>query len=197
MHQMRRVLGRVQIRGDRAMSGSGAVRTIRDVLAAGGARPASGAAGAAADERDVQRVLDRHGRLASQIIAILQDLQALRQYLPEEDLRLISRELDVPLTRLFAIATFYKAFRLVPRGRHEISLCLGTACHVRGATRVQDAIERELKVSAGGTTADMRFSFETVRCLGCCGQAPVMMVDGDLVSRLDHLTVGKALEKYK
>ncbi len=179
------------------MSGSGAVRTIRDVLSAGGARAASGAAGAAAGERDVQRILDRHGRLASQIIAILQDLQALRQYLPERDLRLISRELDVPLTRLFAIATFYKAFRLVPRGRHEISLCLGTACHVRGAKRVQDAIERELKVGAGGTTADMRFSFETVRCLGCCGQAPVMMVDGDLVSRLDHLTVGKALEKYK
>ena len=91
----------------------------------------------------------------------------------------------------------YKAFRLEPRGRHEISLCLGTACHVRGAKRVQDAIERELEISAGGTTADRRFSFETVRCLGCCGQAPVMTVDGDLVSRLDHLTVGKALEKYK
>jgi NADH:ubiquinone oxidoreductase subunit E len=103
----------------------------------------------------------------------------------------------VPLTRLYAIATFYKAFRLAPRGRHEISLCTGTACHVRGAMRVKDAIEREIGIAAGGTTADMRYSFETVRCLGCCGQAPVMMVDGELVSRLDHLVVGAALEKYK
>jgi NADH-quinone oxidoreductase subunit E len=179
------------------MSGTTSTRTIREALfpgRPGGAMPASGGI---SGERDVQRILERHGRMASQIIAILQDLQALRQYLPAEDLRLVSRELDVPLTRLYAIATFYKAFRLVPRGRHEISLCTGTACHVRGAMRVKDAIERGIGIAAGGTTSDMRFSFETVRCLGCCGQAPVMMVDGELASRLDHLTVGKALEKYK
>ena len=179
------------------MSDAGSARTIRDVLFPGRAGAAAPASGGVSGERAVQRILERHGRMASQIIAVLQDLQALRQYLPEADLRLISRELDVPLTRLYAIATFYKAFRLVPRGRHEISLCTGTACHVRGAMRVKDAIEREIKIAAGGTTSDMRFSFETVRCLGCCGQAPVMMVDGALVSRLDHLTVGTALEKYK
>lgn len=179
------------------MSDAGSARTIRDVLLPGRAGAAASASGGASGERAVQGILERHGRMASQIIAILQDVQALRQYLPEADLRLISRELDVPLTRLYAIATFYKAFRLVPRGRHEISLCTGTACHVRGAMRVKDAIEREIGIAAGGTTADMRYSFETVRCLGCCGQAPVMMVDGALVSRLDHLTVGTALEKYK
>jgi len=149
------------------------------------------------DERAVQRILEKHGRKAAQIIAILQDLQAIHRYVSEPNLRLISRELGIPLTRLYAIATFYKAFRLAPRGRHEISLCMGTACHVRGAIRVKDAIERTLAVKVGGTTADMRFSFETVRCLGCCGQAPVMMVEEELVSRLDHLTVGKALEKYR
>ena len=179
------------------MSDAGSARTIRDVLLPGRAGAAASASGGASGERAVQGILERHGRMASQIIAILQDVQALRQYLPEADLRLISRELDVPLTRLYAIATFYKAFRLAPRGRHEISLCTGTACHVRGAMRVKDAIEREIKIAAGGTTSDMRFSFETVRCLGCCGQAPVMMVDGELVSRLDHLTVGTSLEKYK
>jgi len=179
------------------MSDAGSARTIRDVLLPGRAGAAASASGGASGERAVQGILERHGRMASQIIAILQDVQALRQYLSEADLRLISRELDVPLTRLYAIATFYKAFRLAPRGRHEISLCTGTACHVRGAMRVKDAIEREIKIAAGGTTSDMRFSFETVRCLGCCGQAPVMMVDGALVSRLDHLTVGTALEKYK
>ncbi|MCX5754400.1 MAG: NAD(P)H-dependent oxidoreductase subunit E [Candidatus Krumholzibacteria bacterium] len=179
------------------MSGTGSTRTIREALFPGRPGGAVTSSGGVSDERAVQRILERHGRMASQIIAILQDLQALCQYLPEAELRFISREIDVPLTRLYAIATFYKAFRLVPRGRHEISLCTGTACHVRGAMRVKDAIERELKVAAGGTTPDMRFSFETVRCLGCCGQAPVMMVDGELVSRLDHLTIGKALEKYK
>ncbi len=179
------------------MSDADSARTMRNVLFPGRAGAAGPAAGGVAGERDVQRILERHMRLASQIIAILQDVQALRQYLPEADLRLISRELEVPLARLYAIATFYKAFRLVPRGRHEISLCTGTACHVRGAMRVKDAIERGIGIAAGGTTSDMRFSFETVRCLGCCGQAPVMMVDGELASRLDHLTVGKALEKYK
>jgi NADH-quinone oxidoreductase subunit E len=187
----------MQIRGDSEMSEAGSKRSIHDILLTGRAGGAPPAPGEAAGERAVDRILERHGRMASQIIAILQDLQALRRYLPADDLRLISRELDIPLTRLYAIATFYKAFRLAPRGRHEISLCTGTACHVRGAMRVKDAIERELGVEAGGTTADMRFSFETVRCLGCCGQAPVMMVDGDLVSKLDHLTVAKTLEKYK
>lgn len=151
----------------------------------------------AAEPEKLRRILERHGNRASQIIAILQDLQAAYQYLPEPELRFISRELDIPLTRLYAIATFYKAFRLAPRGRHEISLCMGTACHVRGAERVKDAIERTLGIKAGGTTADRRYSFETVRCLGCCGQAPVMTVDEELLSRLDHLTVGTALEKYK
>ncbi len=179
------------------MSDADSARTMRNVLFPGRAGAPASASEGASGEGAVLRILERHGRMASQIIAILQDLQALRQYLPEADLRLVSRELEVPLTRLYAIATFYKAFRLVPRGRHEISLCTGTACHVRGAMRVKDAIERGIKIAAGGTTADMRFSFETVRCLGCCGQAPVMMVDGELVSRLDHLTVGKALEKYK
>jgi len=145
----------------------------------------------------VAEILDKHRRRASQIIAILQDVQGLFKYLPESELRFVSRELDIPLTRLYSIATFYKAFRLKPRGRHEIALCMGTACHVRGAVRVMDAIIRELKVQPGGTTGDMRFSFETVRCLGCCGQAPVMTVDEELVSRLDHLSVGKALEKYR
>jgi len=171
------------------------IRAMRERLLAG----RGGGAGTARPQGAsvVRKILEKHGRRAAQIIAILQDLQAVYHYLPEPDLRLISRELDVPLTRLYAIATFYKAFRLVPRGRHEVSLCMGTACHVRGAMRVKDAIERELGIKAGGTTDDMRVSFETVRCLGCCGQAPVMMVDEALVTKLDHLAVGTTLEKYR
>jgi NADH-quinone oxidoreductase subunit E len=170
---------------------------MRELLMAGRRSAAAVRPKAAVDMPAVQKILERHGGRSSQIIAMLQDLQALYRYLPEPELRFISRELDVPLTRLYAIATFYKAFRLAPRGRHEISLCMGTACHVRGAVRVKDAIERELRVEVGGTTKDNRFTFETVRCLGCCGQAPVMTVDGELVSRVDHLAIGKALEKYR
>jgi NADH-quinone oxidoreductase subunit E len=180
----------------RVMNRVDSINAIRRLLYA-----ERGAVGAgtprAADERTLEDILERHGRAASQIIGILQDVQSVFHYLPEPQLRRISRELDIPLTRLYAIATFYKAFRLVPRGRHELSLCMGTACHVRGAMRVKDAIERGLGIKAGGTTDDMRFSFETVRCLGCCGQAPVMVVDEELVTKLDHLTVGKALEKYR
>lgn len=179
------------------MSKMESIDKMKEILLAGGEDTDAARTKGAPDAQAVQEILERHGHKASQIIAILQDLQAVRHYLSGPELRIISRELDVPLTRIYAIATFYKAFRLTPRGRHEISLCMGTACHVRGAMRVKDAIERELGVKAGGTTRDGRFTFETVRCLGCCGQAPVMMVDEELSSRLDHLSVGKALEKYK
>jgi NADH-quinone oxidoreductase subunit E len=172
------------------------IRKIRETLFAERAAEAGRPADPSRRAR-VAEILDKHRRRPSQIIAILQDVQGLFRYLPESELRFVSRELGIPLTRLYSIATFYKAFRLKPRGRHEIALCMGTACHVRGAVRVMDAIVRELKVAPGGTTADMRFSFETVRCLGCCGQAPVMTVDDELVSRLDHLTVAKTLEKYR
>jgi NADH-quinone oxidoreductase subunit E len=186
----------MQIWGDIEMKTNEPTGRIREALLArrGGAQAELKGA---FDERAVTEILERHGNRASQIIAILQDVQALYHYLSERALRFISRELDIPLTRLYAIATFYKAFRLVPRGRHEIALCMGTACHVRGAARVKDAIERRLGITVGRTTGDMRFSFETVRCLGCCGQAPVMTVDDEIVSRLDHLTVGSTLEKYK
>jgi NADH-quinone oxidoreductase subunit E len=177
------------------MSTNRSTRTIAETLRGG--RVSAGAAASGFDEGVLRGILDRHGNRAAQIIGILQDVQGVWHYLSEPALRFVSRELDIPLTRLYAIATFYKAFRLVPRGRHEIALCMGTACHVRGGARVKDAIERKLGIAAGETTRDMRYTFETVRCLGCCGQAPVMTVDGELVSRLDHLTVGAELEKHK
>lgn len=173
------------------------IARMKSILAAERGARAGVPPKAAPDAAAVEAILARHGRTATQIIAILQDLQAAHRYLPEPELRYLSRELDIPMTRLYAIATFYKAFRLEPRGRHEICLCMGTACHVRGAERVKDAIERTIGVPVNGTTKDLRFSFETVRCLGCCGQAPVMTVDEHLHSKLDHLTVGGVLEGYK
>ncbi len=178
------------------MSGSESIRAIERALAARRGPSTAVPSPAAPEASAIEEVLERHGRASVQIIAILQDLQEKRRYLGEADLRYIARELDVPMTRLYAIATFYKAFRLEPRGRHEVCLCMGTACHVRGGERVKDAIERTLGIAEGGTTADGRFSFETVRCLGCCGQAPVMTIDGNIHGKLDHLTVDKALESY-
>lgn len=145
----------------------------------------------------VGAILDRYDRLAARVIDVLQDIQAEFGYLPQDELRFVADELAIPLSRVYGIATFYKTFSLTPRGRHEIRLCMGTACHVRGAVHVKDAIERELGIEEGGTTDDFAFSFETVRCLGCCGQAPVMMLDEDLLSKLKTTGIGKLLERYR
>ena len=165
------------------------IEKVRERLELGG--------GARGESAAVREIVSKHGGKSWRVIAMLQDVQARFGYLPEDELRAVSKALDMPLTRVYGIATFYKAFRLAPRGRHEICLCTGTACHVRGAERVKDAIERELGVEVGGTTADSRFSFEEVRCLGCCGQAPVMTVDEELITKLDPLSIGKALERFE
>ena len=147
--------------------------------------------------RVMQDILERHGRNPARIIGILQDIQAVFSYLPERELRFVSEELGIPLTRLYGVATFYKSFNLTPRGRHQIKLCGGTACHVRGAELIKGALERELDVEEGGTTGDERFSFEVVRCIGCCGQAPAMMVDEDIHGKLKSVTIRRVLERYR
>jgi NADH-quinone oxidoreductase subunit E len=144
----------------------------------------------------VREIVDRYEGNPSRVIAMMQDLQEAFGYLPEGDLRLLAEALGLPLNRIFHIATFYKAFRLMPRGRHEIKLCTGTACHVRGVEAVRDAITRELGIREGETTADLRFSFETVHCLGCCGLAPVMMIDNDIHGKVGY-SVKEILEKYR
>ncbi len=149
------------------------------------------------DRSKVYRIIEDCGARPSGIIAMLQALQATRGYLPEPDLRVISEELGVPLTRIYGLATFYGAFRLQPQGRHQIRLCTGTACHVRGAEQIKDSILRELDIEEGQTTADRRFSFETVRCIGCCSLAPVMTIDDDVHGRLAPSGVAEILEKYE
>lgn len=156
-----------------------------------------GGPGEGGGSEEVRRIIERHRRIQSRLIAILQDVQGVFGYLPRGELRFVSEELSVPLSRLYGIATFYKAFKLIPRGRHEIRLCAGTACHVRGTEKIKDAIERELGIEAGETTGDLRFSFDTVRCLGCCGLAPVMTVDEDVHGRLTSASIKKILENYE
>jgi NADH:ubiquinone oxidoreductase subunit E len=150
------------------------------------------------DMEKVEPLLEQYEDQRLNLIPILQDVQETYRYLPELVLRRISRKLRVPLTEVYQVATFYRCFSLVPRGKHVIQVCLGTACHVRGAPRVLDRILRDLKLPHAGTTEDLQFTVETVRCIGCCGLAPVARVDNS--NTHPHLTqakVGGLLKKYQ
>ena len=128
---------------------------------------------------------------------MLQDIQKEKGYLPEEDLTFVASEVKVPLSRLFSLATFYKAFSLVPRGRHLVNVCLGTACHVRGGAKLLDKLERDLDIKPGETTGDKRYSLEAVRCVGCCGLAPVVVIDENFHGKLNQKSLEKVLKLYE
>lgn len=125
---------------------------------------------------------------SDQLIEVLQDIQAEFQYLPEEGLRMVSKVLDVPPIEVFRVANFYKAFSLTPRGRHLLTVCMGTACHVRRAPRLLDTAKGDLDISPGETTGDGAFTLERVNCLGCCALGPVVVLDGVYY---DHTTSAK------
>jgi len=145
----------------------------------------------------IDAVIARHGYRASNLIGILQDTQNELRYLPEDALRFIARRLDVPLSRVYGVATFYKSLSLKPRGRHTVCVCLGTACHVKGGVNLLEKLERELHIKAGETTYDERFSLETVRCVGCCGLAPVFVVGEDFHGKVTQDKVPRLLEQYE
>ena len=126
----------------------------------------------------VCEVLDRHGRSPARLIPILQAVQEEYRYLPEEVLNYIATALDVPPARVFGVATFYAHFTLVPKGKHVVRVCDGTACHVKGAIPILEGVRKSMKLGAKQkTTEDMMFTVETVACLGACGLAPVMVVN--------------------
>jgi NADH:ubiquinone oxidoreductase subunit E len=122
-----------------------------------------------------------------QLIEVLQEMQVQFHYLPENGLRIVAERLGLPLIQVFQVATFYKAFSLTPRGRHLLTICMGTACHVRGAPKLLDTVAGHLNISPGETTPDRAFTLERVNCLGCCALGPVAVLDG--VYR-DHITPG-------
>jgi len=145
----------------------------------------------------VEEVLKRHEKDEGPLIPVLQEVQALYRYLPEEALALIGRRLNIPLSRIYGVVTFYAQFYLTPRGKHVIKSCQGTACHVRGGQGALDALERELKVKPGETTEDLNFTLETVACLGTCFLAPVVMVDDDYYGKLTPKRAVDSLKKYR
>ena len=149
------------------------------------------------DSRTLQEILARHETERAAVISVLQDINAHYRYLPENVLRHTATALDIPLSRVYSIATFYNAFSLTPRGKHVVRVCMGTACHVKGGHNILQALERMLKTERGGTTEDRNFSLEEVRCLGCCGLAPVITVNEDLYGSVTQAKLPKILERYQ
>ena len=132
-----------------------------------------------AADKEVDEIVAKYQADKSALIQVLIEVQRQKRWLSRETLRQVSERLGVSLTQIYHIATFYKAFSLTPRGRHSVTVCLGTACQVRGAPRLMDNITQTLKIEAGETSHDEQFSLDTARCLGCCAIGPVMVVDGE------------------
>ena len=147
-------------------------------------------------EEKVGPILDNYHYDKGTLISILQDIQAEYNYLPREALMQVSQGLEVPLSQVYSVATFFKAFSLTPRGRHLLNVCLGTACHVRGAVRVLEDIERELGIKPGKTTEDLRFTLETVNCVGACALGPIVIIDGEYSGQMKTGKVKPLLENY-
>jgi NADH-quinone oxidoreductase subunit E len=149
------------------------------------------------DLKKVDEIIDKYNAEKSWLIGIFQDIQQEWRYLPREAMMRVAERLGIPITQAYMVATFYKSFSLVPRGEHEIHVCLGTACHLRGGQRLIENFERTLDVKAGGTTADMKFTLETVNCLGACALAPLVRVDQKNYGKMTGDKIPKIIKEYR
>ncbi len=147
--------------------------------------------------QNIDKIIDKWNTDPDYVIEMMQDIQDELRHIPREALEQITKRTKVPLARLYHIATFYKSFSLIPRGEYEIQVCVGTACHVKGAPLIVDTFSRELKIKSGETTADGLFTLEGVRCLGCCSLAPVVMIGDDLYSNVKTVDVPELILKYR
>ncbi len=145
----------------------------------------------------VEQIIKKWNNDPDFVIEMMQDIQDEFRYIPRETLEEVTLQTKVPLARLYHIATFYKSFSLYPRGKYEIQVCIGTACHVKGAPLILDSFTRELEIQIGETTSDGLFSLEGVRCLGCCSLAPVITIGDNLYGGVKVADVPKLLAKYK
>ncbi len=149
-------------------------------------------------EEIIDKIIESHPKDQSSLIGVMLDTQNHYCYLPKEAMVYISKSMNIPVSTIYNLATFYKAFSLKPKGKHPIYVCTGTACHVQGATKLLEKFERELKIKSGGEpTEDKNFSLESVRCLGCCGLAPVVTIGKDLHGKLPPTKIPNLIKKYK
>lgn len=145
--------------------------------------------------QDIDSILEKYPRHPQHLISLLQDVQAEFSYISPEHLTLICDHTGVPLTQAWSVVTFYKSFSLEPLGEHEIKVCLGTTCHLKGGERLVEACERDLGVARGRTTEDLKFTLSTVNCLGSCAMAPVVLVDRHYLGGANILSLKKVLVK--
>ena len=145
----------------------------------------------------VAAIIKKYEGDKGQLVSMLQDVQTEYHYLPKEALDEVISLLGVPASQVYSVATFFKAFSLTPRGRHLIKVCLGTACHVRGAAKVVEKMELDLAVRRTETTPDMRYTLETVNCVGCCALGPMVMIDEKYHGQISSDKVSPLLAKYE
>jgi len=148
------------------------------------------------DAKRIDQLIDEHRAAPDLLIQILLAVQSEYHWLPMAALERIGERLQVPLSRILHIATFYKAFSLVPKGRHRVHICMGTACHVRGASRILDTVQDLTGVGAGETDLELKYSLETVNCVGCCALGPVIDVNGKIHGNVSTRNTADILEQY-
>jgi len=146
---------------------------------------------------DVQVILAEQRNGASSLLSVLEEVQDRYRYLPRDVLILISERLEIPLSQVYSVATFYNAFSLKPQGRHKFQVCTGTACHVRGAMQVLDRLETQLGIGAGETSPDLEYTLETVNCVGACALGPVVVADGSYARHMTASKVDRLLKQLK
>ena len=149
------------------------------------------------DVAKVHEIVQRHGARKEHVIAVLLECQEEYRYLPRQVLEEVASGIDVPLTSILRVATFFRAFSLRPIGRHHVHVCMGTACNIQGGPRLVEALERELKIKRGDTTPDLEFSLDTVNCVGCCGLAPVVTVGQDVHGKMRQSAVPRLIKQYR
>ena len=149
------------------------------------------------DPKEIDLILENYPETKGNLISILHELQSLFNYLPEEALRYLSEKTKIPLTQLYGMATFYHFFSLTPKGRYQVNVCLGTACHVKGSPRILSEVKKKLGLDEGETSEDMNFTLGIVRCVGACSLAPVMIINKHTLGNVNQNQVQEILKKYK
>ena len=145
----------------------------------------------------LSEILKKYGKDKSQLVSILQDIQSMYNYLPREALEKLSKKMDIPQSQIYSMATFFRAFSLIKRGKHIVNVCLGTACHVRGAELIVESLERQMGISRGQTTPDLNFTLESVNCMGCCATGPVVKIGEEYFGHMTNDKVEPMLKKFR
>lgn len=149
------------------------------------------------DDAKLNAILTKHERDPAALLAILMDIQAEENYLPKETLKQVATKLEVPFAKIYSLATFFSAFSLEPRGKHICTVCMGTACHVRGAPKLVEQVERQFELRDGETTEDMFLTLETVNCVGACALGPLVILDGEYHGNIKSNKLEKVLKKLE